>query len=369
MSLTKIRQSKKKRKIYKPKNKPVISCQEAGCAKKFVSKQTHLWHLQKAHGHDGNESYLGDELITVGPSGKFKCPLCPSELKDKASLRYHIKNTHEGLRSTCELCGMSLSLKGVKSHMANRHSEETFFCDQCDYSTANPHAFSYHKASRHDPTKHICEECGKSFSHKMILATHVKDKHTDKIYRCDQCDFSCKGQTQQLKHHILTRHSVANFICSLCDFVTSSDVELETHKSIMHKEKELFISPKKGREKRRREREALNDYTCSVCNIKKKSRQVLAQHIKAEHEGIRYSCPEEECNYSSKQKGTLKVHIDVVHRGIKHECEKCDFKAGQITNLRLHMMKKHGLQPFTCDQCAFRCYSSDKMKNHMQVQH
>ena len=111
----------------------------------------------------------------------------------------------------------------------------------------------------------------------------------------------------------------------------------------------------------------LQDHTCHICNVKKKSRQALSAHIKRDHEGVKFQCPEEGCNVSKATKYLIKAHVEVDHKGIRHKCETCGKLMISEGNLRNHMIKKHNVEMFACDKCSVRCWSSERMKNHMLI--
>ena len=47
------------------------------------------------------------------------------------------------------------------------------------------------------------------------------------------------------------------------------------------------------------------------------------------------------CDYNTTQKGHLMRHIKAKHEGVKFSCDMCDYKAGYPNNLKVHKQNKH----------------------------
>ena len=316
------------------------------------------------------ECTVRGKSVSITPEGMFQCPHCDKQFEQKNRLTIHIKDTH--VYSPCEHCGKVFnSVKSLMDHISRKHSNTFFYCDKCDYKAKAKRDLKVHHESKHEETRHICPHCGKSYSHKHILNVHVRQKHTDpQTFYCDQCDYTCIGFLEQLKTHKEMKHGPTQFICLLCSFVTNSGTDLENHKLVNHKDNtELaqLLSPSKINAKKRKEREALIDYTCKQCNIKKNSRQSLKAHMQMVHEGRRFKCTVEGCSDEKTTKRGLEDHINTVHLGKRFKCEKCDAIITTESNLRNHMRRIHGAVMFACDKCTLKCWSSDKMQNHMLI--
>ena len=199
---------------------------------------------------------------------------------------------------------------------------------------------------------------------------HMKEKHGNiqSLFQiCDQCDYTCTGYYGQMQMHKDIAHCSTKFICAVCTFVTTSSSEMDVHKENNHKHENVQLSPQKMNDIKRKEREALQDHICHVCKVKMNSRQGLSAHIKREHEGVKFHCPEEGCNVSKPTKTQIKKHVDIVHKGIRHKCETCGKLMTSEGNLKNHMIKKHKVEMFACNKCSVRCWSSERMKNHMLI--
>ena len=318
---------------------------------------------------------IGKSGVVIGQhrptlkSGKLTCSHCKKKYVTKESLNSHIERDH--IRSTCEHCGKVFNSDNyLATHIQRKHSSKQFHCDQCEYSTSMKRDLKYHMESKHENTTHVCEECGKSYSHKNILAMHIKEKHGDvqSLFQiCDKCDYTCTGYSGQMQMHKDIAHCSTKFICAFCTFVTTSSSEMDVNKENNHKHETVQLSPQKMNDIKPKEREALQDHICNICHFKMNSRQGLSAHIKREHEGVKFNCPEEGCNVSKPTRSQIKKHVDIVHKGIRHKCETCGKLMTSEGNLKSHMIKKHKVEMFACNKCSVRCWSSERMKNHMLI--
>ena len=337
----------------------------------FSSESGLKRHLNRIHniGQGGRSAAVDGQWKPNLKGGKLTCPHCKKKYVNKERLNSHIQRDH--IRSTCEHCGKVFNSGNyLATHIERKHSSKQFHCDQCEYSTSMKRDLKYHMESKHENTTHVCEECGKSYSHKNILAMHIKEKHGNmqSLFQiCDQCDYTCTGYYGQMQMHKDIAHCSTKFICTFCTFVTTSSYEMDVHKENNHKHENVQLSPQKMNDIKRKEREALQDHICHVCNVKMNSRQGLSAHIKREHEGVKFHCPEDGCDVSKPTKTQIKKHVDVVHKGIRHKCETCGKLMTSEGNLKNHMIKKHKVEMFACNKCSVRCWSSERMKNHMLI--
>ena len=83
------------------------------------------------------------------------------------------------------------------------------------------------------------------------------------------------------------------------------------------------------------------ELTCAYCDFNTRREDNLKNHIRIEHEGVRYNC--ESCKFIAKCPQYLNLHKKVVHEGFRYKCDQCDSKATQIGQLYAHRKKMHGL--------------------------
>ena len=51
----------------------------------------------------------------------------------------------------------------------------------------------------------------------------------------------------------------------------------------------------------------------------------MAQHKRAEHEGVKYTC--RQCDNQATTKGCLTLHKMTLHLGVTYSCRQCDYQA------------------------------------------
>ena len=71
-----------------------------------------------------------------------------------------------------------------------------------------------------------------------------------------------------------------------------------------------------------------------ICDIQVSTKESLAHHKKAVHEGVIYICGQ--CGYKSTTKGHLVKHKKTVHERVKYPCRICDHQATSKGKLAQH---------------------------------
>ena len=71
-------------------------------------------------------------------NGRWKCPSCPYETKQKSNVTKHIKTKHLGIKKyKCEECSeLFQSQQVLDNHMRTHTGQKPFVCPQCDYRSA-----------------------------------------------------------------------------------------------------------------------------------------------------------------------------------------------------------------------------------------
>ena len=97
------------------------------------------------------------------------------------------------------------------------------------------------------------------------------------------------------------------FPCDQCQYKDSSEAVVKNHQDTVHK---------------------VTKY------IQSTSKEDLAQHRRAVHEGVQYPCGQ--CGHQSTSKGNLAQHKRAVHERIKYPCEQCCHQSTSKENLAKH---------------------------------
>ena len=84
-------------------------------------------------------------------NGRWKCPYCPYEPKQKHNVTRHIKSKHLGIRNyKCEECSELFQTQQIlDNHMRTHTGEKPFTCPHCDYRTAEKGNLDRHIINRH----------------------------------------------------------------------------------------------------------------------------------------------------------------------------------------------------------------------------
>ena len=72
-------------------------------------------------------------------NGRWKCPYCPYEPKQKHKVTRHIQIRHLGIRNyKCDECSeLFQTQQNLDNHKRTHTGEKPFACPQCDFSSAN----------------------------------------------------------------------------------------------------------------------------------------------------------------------------------------------------------------------------------------
>ena len=130
----------------------------------------------------------------------FTCSICVKEYSTKGSLKTHVNDIHNKLKSfECKLCNYKCSQNGhLNQHIKMVHEKmHDFKCDTCDYITS----------TRGNLTKHIKQ-----------VHLRIQDK------KCDTCEFKCSA-VDTLTRHILT--------CTGKDNCSAGEFKIKFHLDLM----------------------------------------------------------------------------------------------------------------------------------------
>jgi Zinc finger, C2H2 type len=226
-----------------------------------------------------------------------KYPVIPRPLLAKDQL---------GDRVSCHICGKTNLRNGhhLSQHIKQRHSSQTFPCD----------------------------ECPKVYVSKVRLRTHKRFLHELKIsYDCDQCQRTYQNR-KSLQIHKLELHydGPLKYKCNICDRKFRHPDAAEYHVK-MHRYKQAEKSTSKKLVIKSKKRK------CTACKIMHfESAQQHRTHV--EQHGRNYRC--EECMKVFISDVRLRVHINLTHSKETVGCDSCEFRTKYPQTMKRHM-KKH----------------------------
>ncbi|KAM4722872.1 zinc finger and BTB domain-containing protein 41 [Rhinophrynus dorsalis] len=252
------------------------------CEEHFKSRFTRLKHQEKFH---------------LGP---FPCEICGRHFNDTGNMKRHIEYTHGGKRKwTCFVCGKSVRERTtLKEHMRIHSGEKPYLCSICGQSFRHGSSYRLHLRVHHDDKRYECEECGKTFIRHDHLTKHKKIHSGEKAHQCEECG-KCFGRRDHLTVHyksvhlgekVWQKYKTTFHPCDVCKKVFKGKSSLEMHFRTHSGEK---------------------PYKCHICNQSFRIKKTLTKHLVIHSDARPFNC--QHCNATFKRKDKLKYHIDHVH--------------------------------------------------------
>ncbi|KAK2492807.1 hypothetical protein MC885_007581 [Smutsia gigantea] len=192
------------------------------CEEHFKSRFARLKHQEKFH---------------LGP---FPCDICGRQFNDTGNLKRHIECTHGGKRKwTCFICGKSVRERTtLKEHLRIHSGEKPHLCSICGQSFRHGSSYRLHLRVHHDDkrykaTFHQCDVCKKIFKGKSSLEMHFRTHSGEKPYKCQICNQSFRIKKTLTKHLVI--HSDARpFNCQHCNATFKRKDKLKYHIDHVH---------------------------------------------------------------------------------------------------------------------------------------
>lgn len=255
------------------------------CEEHFKSRFARLKHQEKFH---------------LGP---FPCDICGRQFNDTGNLKRHIECTHGGKRKwTCFVCGKSVRERTtLKEHMRIHSGEKPHLCSICGQSFRHGSSYRLHLRVHHDDKRYECDECGKTFIRHDHLTKHKKIHSGEKAHQCEECG-KCFGRRDHLTvHHksvhlgekVWQKYKATFHQCDVCKKIFKGKSSLEMHFRTHSGEK---------------------PYKCQICNQSFRIKKTLTKHLVIHSDARPFNC--QHCSATFKRKDKLKYHTDHVH-GIK----------------------------------------------------
>ncbi|XP_054837568.1 zinc finger and BTB domain-containing protein 41 [Eublepharis macularius] len=271
----------KEHMILHTQNKP-FKC--TYCEEHFKSRFARLKHQEKFH---------------LGP---FPCDICGRQFNDTGNLKRHIECTHGGKRKwTCFICGKSVRERTtLKEHLRIHSGEKPHLCSICGQSFRHGSSYRLHLRVHHDDKRYECEECGKTFIRHDHLTKHKKIHSGEKAHQCEECG-KCFGRRDHLSVHyksvhlgekVWQKYKATFHQCEVCKKVFKGKSSLDMHFRTHSGEK---------------------PYKCQICNQSFRIKKTLTKHMVIHSDARPFNC--QYCNATFKRKDKLKYHTDHVHGG------------------------------------------------------
>lgn len=254
----------------------------AYCDDYFKSRFARLKHQEKFH---------------LGP---FPCDICGRQFNDTGNRKRHIECTHGGKRKwTCFLCGKSVRERTtLREHLRIHSGEKPHLCSICGQSFRHGSSYRLHLRVHHEDKRYECEECGKTFIRHDHLKKHKKIHTGEKAHQCEECG-KCFRRADHLTVHyksihlgekIWQRYKAVVHQCQVCKKEFRGKTNLMSHFRTHSGEK---------------------PHKCVICNQTFSIKKTLTKHMVIHSDVRPFNCPH--CSATFKRKDKLKYHVDHVH--------------------------------------------------------
>ncbi|KAM7401047.1 hypothetical protein PAMA_005310 [Pampus argenteus] len=252
------------------------------CDEHFKSRFARLKHQEKYH---------------LGP---FPCEICGRQFNDTGNRKRHIECTHGGKRKwTCFVCGKSVRERTtLREHLRIHSGEKPHLCSICGQSFRHGSSYRLHLRVHHDDKRYECDECGKTFIRHDHLTKHQKIHSGEKAHQCEECGKCFRRHDHLTVHYksvhlgekVWQKYKTAVHQCEVCKKEFKGKSSLEMHFRTHSGEK---------------------PYRCPECHQTFRIKKTLTKHMVIHSDARPFNCPH--CSATFKRKDKLKYHVDHVH--------------------------------------------------------
>ncbi|XP_018532766.1 zinc finger and BTB domain-containing protein 41 [Lates calcarifer] len=252
------------------------------CDEYFKSRFARLKHQEKYH---------------LGP---FPCEICGRQFNDTGNRKRHIECTHGGKRKwTCFICGKSVRERTtLREHMRIHSGEKPHLCSICGQSFRHGSSYRLHLRVHHDDKRYECDECGKTFIRHDHLTKHQKIHSGEKAHQCEECGKCFRRHDHLTVHYksvhlgekVWQKYKTAVHQCEVCKKEFKGKSSLEMHFRTHSGEK---------------------PHRCPECHQTFRIKKTLTKHMVIHSDARPFNCSQ--CSATFKRKDKLKYHVDHVH--------------------------------------------------------
>ncbi|PWA17442.1 hypothetical protein CCH79_00011264 [Gambusia affinis] len=252
------------------------------CDEYFKSRFARLKHQEKYH---------------LGP---FPCEICGRQFNDTGNKKRHIECTHGGKRKwTCYVCGKSVRERTtLREHLRIHSGEKPHLCSICGQSFRHSSSYRLHLRVHHDDKRYECDQCGKTFIRHDHLTKHQKIHSGEKAHQCEECGKCFRRHDHLTVHYksvhlgekVWQKYKTAVHQCEVCKKEFKGKSSLEMHFRTHSGEK---------------------PHRCPECHQTFRIKKTLTKHMVIHSDARPFNCPH--CSATFKRKDKLKYHVDHVH--------------------------------------------------------
>jgi len=203
-------------------HKKMFGCED--CSKKFTLPNTLVKHRLNYH-------------ATFPKS----CPDCGLVLTTKHQFVRHVNTMHGTAfvesNVPCEICGKLVKNKyTLKQHVKLVHEKKKgeFACDQCGKVLKSKGSLDYHKRTHTGEMAYRCDECGRGHMRYDKMMECLAEHAGIHKYQCPHCEYK-SNQLGYFKKHLTTHSDAKPFTCPICGHNSSTSTNLNGHTKKVHK--------------------------------------------------------------------------------------------------------------------------------------
>lgn len=253
------------------------------CELKFIDDDGNMSEALRCFWLD-NKKFVNGHLSlcgkTVGHRQPYECKLCGAEFRKYRLHRHNIESHREMLRH-CDVCGVSLFRKLLRSHRFSVHGIRMKPVQE--------------PRKKKESDKVLCSLCGKSFVSSFLELHQLscKKKLEEPTIACQFCHKIVKRR-QLSQHEIFHIEEKETRTCEYC----GKEMNLKTYRRHIHNHKISIERASRGPQPKKE---------CPICFKKFALRKYLYNHMSTHTQKYRVQCPH--CGGSYSGKRNLERHI------------------------------------------------------------
>ena len=137
------------------------------CQADAEEKSNHLVEIKYEENDENDKNCDKSDKRNSGLPNSYPCGQCDYISNGKKDIISHVDTRHGGIFQCAQCDKTFTTYSGFKTHLDNKHSEESYLCDKCNFTTGG----------------------------KWYLQRHMTSVHADLIFSCDMCSFTAKHKS------------------------------------------------------------------------------------------------------------------------------------------------------------------------------
>lgn len=170
----------------------------------------------------------------------YECDVCEKKFQYESSLQIH-KRFHSGEKlSQCNECGKRFATQyALKRHSRTHEQTQASVCETCNASFMDPGDFSRHRRFHETgEAPYTCKHCGDTFDTYSAIKAHRSRKHRSQ-WQCKHCWESFPTEKLYREHRVTHE----TYSCSQCNmkFMTQEMLEMHEEEAGEHRPPPNFL--------------------------------------------------------------------------------------------------------------------------------